>query len=109
MGLLSYLGDNELQIQLIKNSKFVHILATRNDKLSFYTIMISITNDTVINNGCHIHLVINIEYLQLTNYKYVVYTLNNSITNPATVWKSHGAPDFPDDSTSKKMRESEVN
>ncbi|CAH1392790.1 unnamed protein product [Nezara viridula] len=100
MGLLSMLGEEEVQTIYKEDDRF-SIIATRNNhynndnKMTYVCVMIVHSSDTMeINDTKHeLELITNLPTWE--NARYVLYKLENIQPNPKDIWKKLGSPMIP--------------
>lgn len=112
MGLLSLLGDEYLKEDVMSSDPLVEFLATRSGKNKHksqtMTLLITYVNNTEQNNKSTRKINVVFNNLPDSDNKYVIYVLDNLITNPFMLWKDAGSPVFPTKGLREQMRNVEV-
>lgn len=111
MGLLSLLGEYALEIESKFNDPLVSALATRSEKIpESVTVAVVYANNTDENRNrrCLIELDLKLQHLEGFDARYVIYVLDNIITNPYSMWKNAGSPVYPDAKLRQEMRNVQV-
>ncbi|KAB0799443.1 hypothetical protein PPYR_07323 [Photinus pyralis] len=98
MGLLSLLGDEYLKENVTPPDPFVQFLATRSirnkNESHLISLLITYVNDEREDKNVK-EIRVNFNNLPNNECKYVIYVLDNKITNPFLSWRKHGSPVFP--------------
>ncbi|KAF5269379.1 hypothetical protein FQA39_LY08771 [Lamprigera yunnana] len=110
MGLLSMLGDEYLKEDIMSSDPLVQFLVTRSvkNKNEFQvSLLIIYVNDAEEDNKDikTINVVFNEKFND--QCKYAIYLLDNTRTNPFSIWKNKGSSSFPTKELRQQMREVE--
>ncbi|XP_021935805.1 alpha-L-iduronidase isoform X2 [Zootermopsis nevadensis] len=106
MALLSFLGNQELRM-VVKNPDYrLSVLAAGSSGIDPWTgsVLLVFNNDT----GSHPDEILNVT-LRVLNVpgespRYVLYLMDNVLTNPAQMWLRNGAPVFPEQQLRARIR-----
>ncbi|XP_066905653.1 alpha-L-iduronidase isoform X3 [Halyomorpha halys] len=100
MGLLSMLGEDEVQTIFQADNKF-SIIATRtnhynnDNKAVGLNVMIVYSSDTMELNDTECELELVTVLPDWKNARYALYKLENRLPNPKEIWKKFGSPTVP--------------
>lgn len=109
MGLLSLLGEEYLQ-DAVSSYSSIDFLATRStkDKSQILALLVVFSNNTREDKRSLKSVRLMIKNMPNNINKYIIYVLNNFLTNPFAIWKSNGSPVFPTKNIFQKLRKCEV-
>ncbi|PSN39547.1 Alpha-L-iduronidase [Blattella germanica] len=108
MSLLSLLGTQELNVTILDpDSRFQSLASTEYIYGAWSnTVLLVFSNDTIA--GPDDILSVTLKMLNLRKiYRYVLYLMDNSVTNPENVWVKAGSPVFPTKEQRAQIRASE--
>lgn len=108
MGLLSLLGEHVMEIEPKFIDPFVSVLATRSKISDSVTVIVVYANNMVENRSSSVEFDLKLQYLNGSDTRYVIYALDNVITNSFSIWKNAGSPVFPDAKLRQRMRNVQV-
>lgn len=108
MGLLSLLGEYVVEIESKFMDPLVSVLATRSKISESVTVVVAYANNTEENRHSLIELDLKLQHLNGFDARYVIYILDNIITNPFSAWKNAGSPVYPDAKLRQEMRNIQV-
>lgn len=72
------------------------------------SILLVFSNDTISQPDDSLNVTLHVLHVQGDAPRFVLYLLDNTLTNPARVWQHAGAPVFPEQQLRAQLRNMEV-
>lgn len=111
LAMLSALAENAGVVSNLKSHNISFLTTRGNTDAPFYScIIMTLSNDTLEVNPGITKIKIGITDMpqESTRLKFVAESLEKDITDPFTVWKSHGSPPYPNLTVRSEMRAAQV-
>jgi L-iduronidase len=106
MALLSFLGTQELHVAIRNPDDRLSVLAASSSGQDSWdgSILLVFSNDTISQPDDRLNVTIQVLHVRGDAPRFVLYLLDNTLTNPAHVWLHAGAPVFPEQQLRAQLR-----
>ncbi|XP_069684325.1 alpha-L-iduronidase isoform X2 [Periplaneta americana] len=98
MALLSLLGTRQLDVEILTPDDRLSVLAAGSSGQNPWSgaVLLVFNNDTESDPQQSVNVRLRVHNIRGSSPRFVMYLLNNYLTNPAQVWQQHGSIYFPD-------------